>query len=146
MKGLLKDAKRVLSRYQDVNFETDERWILVSPQDPTRFEVALVDEGRESTLLFGNWHYPFENRQEVMSVLEDCLSGNARVREVSRLRVPTKAFWNSAKAIARPLSRGRPQGACEIGEDAGRCHCSMCRKVHGAAFFDPHHLGVISRG
>ena len=48
MKGLLKNAKRVLSRYQDVNFETDERWILVSPQDPTGFEVALVDEGRES--------------------------------------------------------------------------------------------------
>ena len=77
--------KQKLTKYPEVQFETDSSSITILPTTPEGFSVTLIMNSQDSyTVHFEGWHENFDDENEALGVLALGLSGDCRLREYYR--------------------------------------------------------------
>jgi hypothetical protein len=77
--------KQKLTKYPEVQYETDSSSITILPATPEGFSVSLIINSKDSyTVHFEGWHENFDEENEALGVFALGLSGDCRLREYHR--------------------------------------------------------------
>ncbi len=83
-----------LERHPELVFRNRPGQLRIEPPVPTGFAVELHSQQKEWTVYLGEagYHETFDDPDEVPNFVAWCYSGNARVREIWRGKMPVKAI------------------------------------------------------